>query len=684
MKIQLLLFTSTLIVFILLSACSKKESGDMSSESERKYFLEKVRNVQVVQAYADNFEKLALNEKMLAWYLYRSSIAGRDIYYDQGHRYGLRVRNILEEIIENGDGVDENLYNRILEYTKMFWINSGHYDFLTSRKFVPNFTFLELSGAASIAQANGVDFGFEEDIDVVLSELRRTIFDREFEAVKTNKNPDEGKDMLETSAVNFYNGVKLSDLEDFVEINPLNSKLVVEDGEIKELVWRVGGDGAAPGLYAEELERVVKELEKAREYAPEGQAHVLGLLAKYFRTGDLHDFREYNIAWVQDSSLIDLISGFIEVYDDPRGQKGSYEAVLEMIDVENSTLMKKFAENALYFESKAPWKDEYKRTEINPPLANVVTILVETGDAGPISWGGINLPNEQYVRETYGSKSILLGNVVKARNEAAAALSLEEFASSEEEINLSKKYGGLIYDLDTGMHEVVGHASGKKSESLEGDPAEHIDEYYSTLEEARSDLVALWNFFDPKLVEIGVAPSTEVGKAGYDRYIRGALTQHRTVPEGEQFEEDHARGTQMIVEYIRKNTTSIEIIKIDGKTYYKVTDYDEMHRGVGEILARLMEIKATGDYEGAKAIIEEYGMKFDIALRDEVLERSKAIGLTDYSAVVFPRLTPVFGTDGEIEDIAISYPQDLKKQMLDFKHFFDDDSEEDSDVVVVK
>ncbi|MCH8272189.1 MAG: peptidase M49, partial [Candidatus Marinimicrobia bacterium] len=597
---------------------------------------------------------------------------------------GLKVRNILEEIIENGDGIDEDLYDRILEYTKMFWINTGQYDRLTSRKFVPNFTFLELSGAASVAQTNGAEFGLEEDIDVVLSELRRTIFDREFELVKTNKNPAEGIDMLEASAVNFYDGVKLSDLEDFVEVNPLNSKIVVEDGEIKELVWRAGNDGVPPGLYAEELERAARELEKAAEYAPDGQANVLRLLAKYFRTGDLNDFREYNIAWVQDSSFIDLINGFIEVYDDPRGQKASYEAVLEMIDVENSTFMKKFAENALYFEGKAPWKDEYKRTEIDPPLANVMTVLVGTGHAGPISPGGINLPNEQFVRETYGSKSISLGNVIKAINEASATLSLEEFASSEEEIELYKKYGSLITDLSVGMHEVIGHASGKKSESLEGDPAEYINEYYSTLEEARADLIALWHFFDPKLVEMGVAPSTEVGKAGYDRYIRSALTQHGSVPEGDQYEEDHDRGTQMIVEYIRKNTSSIEIIKIEGKTYYKVTDYDEMHRGVGEILARLMEIKATGDYEGAKAIIEEYGLKFDTALRDEVLERSRAIGLTDYNAVVFPRLTPVYGADGEIKDIAISYPQDLKKQMLDFKHFFDDDSEEDSEDVVVK
>ncbi|MCH8300389.1 peptidase M49 [Candidatus Marinimicrobia bacterium MT.SAG.3] len=652
----------------------------MKSESERQYFLETVRNVLVVQAYADDFEKLTLKEKMLAWHLYRSSVAGWDIYYDQGHKHGLKVRNILEQIIENGDGIDEYLYDRILEYTKMFWINTGQYDFLTSRKFVPEFTFLEFSGAASIAQANGADFGFEEDIDVVLRALRRTIFDKEFESIKTNKNPEEGIDMLEGSAVNFYDGVKLSDLENFVEVNPLNSKIVVEDGEIKELVWRAGNDVVSPGLYAEELERAARELEKAVEYAPEGQANVLRLLAKYFRTGDLNDFREYNIAWVQDSSFIDFISGFIETYDDPRGQKGAYESVVEMIDVENSKLMKKFADNALYFESKAPWKDEYKRTKINPPLANVMTILIETGNGGPISWGGINLPNEQYVRETYGSKSILLGNVVKARNEAAATLSLEEFASSEEEIELSKKYGGLIADLFVAMHEVVGHASGKKSESLEGDPSEYLDEYYSTLEEARSDLVALWNFFDPKLVEMDLAPSIEVGKVAYDRYIRAALTQHRTVPEGDQFEEDHDRGTQMIVEYIRKNTSSIEIIKIDGKTYYKVTDYDEMRRGVGEILAKLMEIKATGDYEGAKAIIEEYGLKFDISLRDEVLERSKAIGLTDYTAIVFPSLTPVYGGDGEIKDIEISYPMDLKKQMFDFKHFFD----EDSDEVVVK
>ncbi len=673
LRTALALLLSVMVLFI---TCSKRDSNDVT---EKKYFLEKVRNVLVVQAYADEFKGLSLKEKMLAWHLYRSSIAGRDIYYDQNHKYGLKIRNILEGIIENGDGIDDNLYANILEYTKMFWINNGQYDNITARKFVPNFSYLDLSKAVNVAMVNGAEFGLDEDedIDEVLSHLRPYIFDRDFESVKTNKSPPEGKDMLEASAVNFYDGVTLSDLEGFEEINPLNSKVVVDKGKLKELVYRGGGDGIEPGLYAEELSLAAKELEEAAEYAEPGQANVLKLLAKYFRSGDLLDFQTYNIAWVQDSSFFDLINGFIEVYDDPRAQKGSYEAVLEMIDVKNSRLMKQFASNALYFENKAPWPDKYKRKEINPPLANVMTILVETGHAGPISPGGINLPNEQFVRQEYGSKSILLGNVVKARVEAVANDEIDEFVSSEAEKELFKKYSSIEYDLKVGMHEVVGHASGKQSETLEGDPAEHIKEYYSTLEEARADLVALWNFFDEKLVELGLTPSTEVGKAGYIKYAMSALTQHRTVPEGDQYEEDHDRGTQMIVEYIKRNTTGIEVIKQDGKTYYKVVDYEEMHRGVGELLSKLMVIKATGDYEGAKALIEEYGLKFDIALRDEVLERSKAIGLTDYTAVVFPRLTPVYDADGNIEDISISYPQDLKAQMLDFKHFFEEEEEED-------
>lgn len=668
-------------VMVLFISCSKKDSNNMT---EKKYFLEKVRNVLVVQAYADEFKELSLKEKMLAWHLYRSSIAGRNIYYDQNHKYGLTIRNILEGVIENGDGIDENLYASILEYTKMFWINNGQYDNLTAKKFVPNFNYLDFSKAVNSAMINGADFGLGENdnIDEVLSHLRPYIFDRDFESVKTNKSPPEGKDMLEASAVNFYDGITLADLEGFEELNPLNSKVVVQEGKLKELVYRAGGDGIEPGLYAEELGLAAKELEKAAEYADPGQANVLRLLAKYFRTGDLKDFQTYNIAWVQDSSFFDIINGFIEVYDDPRAQKGSYEAVLEMIDTENSKLMKQFASNALYFENKAPWPDEYKRKEINPPLANVMTILVETGNAGPISPGGINLPNEQFIRQKYGSKSILLGNVVKARMEAVAGEEVDEFLSSEVEKEILKKYSNIEYDLKVGMHEVVGHASGKQSESLEGDPAEYIKEYYSTLEEARADLVALWNFFDEKLVELGLTPSTEVGKAGYIKYAMSALTQHRTVPNGDQYEEDHDRGTQMIVEYIIKNTSGIEVIKRDGKTYYKVVDFEEMRRGVGEILSKLMVIKATGDYEGAKALIEEYGLKFDTALRDEVLERSRAIGLTDYTAVVFPRLTPVYDADGNIEDISISYPKDLKTQMLDFKHFFDEEEEKDDDLVM--
>ncbi|MCH7886545.1 MAG: peptidase M49 [Candidatus Marinimicrobia bacterium] len=672
----------------LTAGCSKKDSGDINTEGERKYFLEKVRNVMVVQVYADGFKDLTLKEKMLAWHLYRSAIAGRDIYYDQNHKYALKIRNILEAIVENPEGIDEDVQSEILEYTKLFWINNSQYDEDNSRKFIPDISFISFSKAASIAEANGADFGLkkDEDLDEVLSHLRPYIFDKEFEPVKTNKNPEEGKDMLATSAVNFYDGVTLADLEGFIEKNSLNSKIVVQNGELIELVYRAGGDGIEPGMYAKELELAAKELGEAAEYAEPDQANVLRLLANYFRTGDLEDFRAYNIAWVQNSVKIDIINGFIEVYDDPRAQKGSYEATLELVDEENTSMLRAFAENALYFEQKAPWADEYKRSEIDAPVANVVYNLLGTGDSGPKSPRGINLPNEQAIREEYGSKSVVLGNVVIARHVAHATVEMEEFAVSEEMKSRAKKFGGLIYDLKIAMHEVVGHASGRKAADLEGDPKDYIKEYYSTLEEARAELVALWNFFDPKLVEMGVAPSTDVGKAGYDKIAMEALTKLRKVPEGDQIEQDHDRARQMIIEYIRRNTNGIEVKKIDGKTYYEVVDYDEMRKGIGELLSKLMEIKATGDYEGAKAIISEYGIKIDTLLRDEILERSLAIGMSDFDVVVFPRLTPVYGDDGSITDIEISYPMDLKTQMLDFKHFFDEEKEDveaDPEEVVV-
>ncbi|TFB11090.1 peptidase M49 [Candidatus Marinimicrobia bacterium MT.SAG.2] len=671
------------------AGCTKKESGDTSTNGERKYFLEKVRNVMVVQVYADGFKDLTLKEKMLAWHLYRSGIAGRDIYYDQNHKHALQIRNILEAIVENPEGIDEKVYSGILEYTKLFWINNCQYDADKSRKFIPNVSYINFSKAASIAETNGADFGLEEgeDLDEVLSYLRPYIFDRDFEPIKTNKNPEEGKDMLAESAVNFYDGVTLADFEGFEEKNSLNSKVVVENGELRELVYRAGGDGIEPGMYAEELEASARELEEAAEYAEPDQANVLRLLAKYFRTGDLEDFRTYNIAWVQNGTKIDIINGFIEVYNDPRGQKGYYEAMLELVDEENTSMLRAFAENALYFEQKAPWADEYKRAVISAPIANVVYALLGAGAAGPKSPRGINLPNEQAIREEYGSKSVVLGNVVIARHVASATAKMEEFAVSDEMRARAKKFGGLIFDLEVAMHEVVGHASGKKAADLEGDPADYIKEYYSTLEEARAELVALWNFFDPKLVEMGVAPSTEVGKAGYDAYAMGALTNLRKVPEGDQFEEDHDRATHLIVEYVRRNTSGIELKKIDGKTYFEVVDYDEMHRGIGEILSKLMEIKATGDYEGAKAIISEYGIKIDTELRDEILERSLAIGISDFDVVVYPRLTPLYGAEGSIIDIDISYPMDLKTQMLDFKHFFDEeekDEEVDTQEVVIK
>ncbi len=637
---------------------------------KRVYELERIGNARTVQLYADGFETLTKKEKIFAYYMARAAIAGRAIAIDQTNRHAVEIMNLCQEVLARPDKIPAKTLKAIRDYAKLFWINNGMYDYATARKFVPACTPREFEKALAIAEKNHKKPCPDPGGCIeVFKSIERVMFDLEYMSVVTDKTP--GHDFIAQSANNFYEGLTTAQVDHWAgsgnEKHPLNSKVVGRDGNMEELVWRAGGEGVAAGMYARELSKVIANLEKAKAHAANGhQAKTVELLIKYFKTGDPSDWESFNISWVKDTSNVDFILGFIEVYMDPRGQKGKFESVIYFTNRVQTMLMRKLAANAQYFENRAPWKDDYKKKDVIAPIANVVNVIVETGDAGPISAIGINLPNEQSIRQTYGSKSVLLHNVVAAYKASEPKGLLEEFCFSREEIKRAKKYGQTADDLLTGMHEVLGHASGKVSGTLKGDPADHLPGYYSTLEEARADLVALWNVFDPKLKKLKMVASDDVGKEMYDAYVRNVFLQLRRIPTGDQLEEDHMKNRQMVVSYIMRNSDVIEVVKRRKKTYFQITDYDGMREMVGRLLSEVMRIKAEGDLPAGKNLVDTYGLKINTAWRDEVMKRVKKLNMSAYTGFVMPDLKAVVDKKGNIVDVKMEYPLDLTKQMLDY------------------
>jgi dipeptidyl-peptidase-3 len=654
---------------------------------ERQYTIEKIQMgdvgpVRIVQLYADGFEKLSLKEKIFTYYLYQSAIAARDIAVDQRHRNALEVRELLEAVYANPAGIEPATYDAIALYTKLFWVNNSMYDNITARKFVMICSFEAFQNAVVTAVKNGatVTLRKNESLAQKLSRLRPLMFDPAFEPIQTNKTP--GEDMIAGSANNLYEGTTFAEVDAWAkagkEKNPLNSKVVKEYNRLVEKVYRTGdvhrGGTIPAGMYAEDLHAAITWLEKAKPYASTPlQAENLDKLIAYYRTGDPNDWREYNIGWVKETeSQVDMIHGFVEVYLDARGAKGQFEAVINFANPELTELFQKVGTNAQYFEDRMPWVDQYKKKDVKPLKYTVINVVVETGDAGPVSAVGINLPNEQDVREQYGSKSVTLYNIVDAYEKTGGKDVMKEFAYSEDELALQEKYGSLADNMHTALHEVLGHASGKLSPNLTVDPHAALPGYYSTLEEARADLVALWHIWDPKLAEIGIIPNTtDVVKAMYNKEIRNAcLVQLQRVPKGhDQLEEDHMKNRQMIAHWLWKNADCIERIEKNGKSYFRVTSYEKMKESVGRLLAEVQRIKSEGDFAAAKQLIDTYGFKIDTALRDQVLARMEKLDRAVYTGFVMPKLEPALNAGGTITDIGISYPLDLGKQMLEYSAF---------------
>ncbi len=674
-KVSILIMVS-ITTTILIECTKKKAEAPATIEDTRQFKVDRFGPARIIQAYADGFEKLSLKEKIFAYYLTQAAIAGRDIYFDQKSKYGLEVKNLLEAIYPHLDGVDESVKAKIVEYTKLFWANSGFYDNLSALKFVPSCSYDEFVSVVKKAQSNGAQIQLKsgELITQKLNRLKRVIFDPEFEKSCTDKTP--GVDIIAQSFNNFYEGVTFAEVEAWAnagnEKYPLNSKVVKEKGKIIEKVWRAGGDGITPGMYARELNNIIKYLEMAIPYAcSEHQQEVIRKLSTFFRTGEQKDFDEYNIAWVKDNSRVDFILGFIEVYVDTRGHKGAFEGVVFYTDPDQAERMNKLAALADYFEQKAPWRDEFKKKNIKPPIVNIINVVCETGDSGPITPIGINLPNSQAIRQEFGSKSVSIANIIKGYDMAQGDEILNEFAYDKDEIELHKKYGSEGSDLHVALHEVIGHGSGKASDKLNGkDPQSFLPGYYSTLEEARADLMALFNGFDDELINQKIVSDKKASEAEYRAYVRNVLVQlRRVLPPHDQLEEDHMKNRQLVVNYIIENSDAIKVEKKDGKIFLCVTDMEKLRQSAGKLLAEIMRIKAEGDLPAGKALVDKYGLKVNTVWRDEVLERVKNFDAPLYSGFIYPDLKPVMDEKGNIKDIEASYPLDFAKEMLEWRSF---------------
>ncbi len=634
---------------------------------DRKYLLERIDEAAVVQIYADGFDELPLDQKVLIWHLYKAALAGRDIYYDQRYAHNLAMRDLLEEIITHAYGVDPATLAEVERYTKLFWINTGPYNNLTARKFILKCSPDAFAEAAVQAEQNGARFplGTGEALPQLLHRLQPMFFDLTVSPIVTSKTPGEGKDILGASANNLYVDVAMSALDGFSEKYPLNSRLVGTNGALVEEVYRVGGK------YDTQIREIIRHLDDAIPFATVPMADALRALVKFYTTGKEADRIAYDIAWINDKdSPVDTINGFVEVYMDPRGIKGSWEALVYYVNRHKTGNIRKIAANAQWFEDRMPWAPEYRKEGVRGVTANAIDVVVEAGESAPMTPVGINLPNDQEIREKYGSKSVSLSNVNEAYDRSTSPAFRREFAWTAEEAERAERWSSLAGELTTDLHEVIGHGSGKVSEKLGGAPQNALKEQYSALEESRADLVALYFIADTKMVELGIVEAEhhdEVVRAEYEGYARNALVQLRRVREGTQIEEDHMRNRQMVVRWLMAHSSAIEERTRDGKTFYVMVDAGAFHEGVGRLLADVQRIKAEGDYAAAKELFELYGVHFDPALRDEIVARVELLQMPSYTGFIQPRLEAVHSSDGrEIVDVKISYPLDLTTQMLEY------------------
>ena len=637
------------------------ESKTVTDDNGFAWQTETFADLGLLRYQVPDFDKLTLKQKEYVYYLTQAGLAGRDIIYDQNYRHNLTIRRALEKMIENYKGdKSSRAYYDLESYTKRVWFANGIHHHYSMDKMLPDFSkeyFMEVANAT----------------DVKLSdEVMSAIFDPSYDNKKVNL--DESLGLVKGSATNFYEtNLSEKEIRDYyksIKVKTdkpvwygLNSKVVKgDDGKLMEKVWH------SNGMYGSAIKEIMGWLEKAADVAEnEKQAKALRLLIEYYRTGDLKTWDAYNIAWVETTDGdIDYINGFIEVYNDPIGYKGSYESIVEIKDFEASKQMKVMADNAQWFEDNSTIATEHKKKKVMGISYKVVSVAGESGDASPATPIGVNLPNSDWIREI-GSKSVSLGNIISAYDEASGPGMLDEFAHDKEEADRIRKHGGLGDKLSTALHEVIGHASGKINPGI-GTPKETLQSYASTLEEARADIVALYFIMDQKMVDMGLMESLDVAKAEYDGYIaNGMMKQLRRIEIGKVIEESHMRNRQLISKWVFEKGADdnvIEKVVRDGKTYFNITDYNKLRTLFGELLKEIQRIKSEGDYEAGKALVENYGVQVDAAIHKEVLARSEKLKLPPYKGFINPMLVPETDADGKITNIKVTYPDDFKEQMM--------------------
>ncbi|MEO7982524.1 MAG: dihydrofolate reductase [Bacteroidota bacterium] len=634
---------------------------------------ESFADLQLLRYQVPGFTGLSPQQKELAYYLYEAALCGRDIIYDQKSKYGIMLRKTLETMYSSAKrDTSSTDWKKFQEYCGRVWFSNGNHHHYGNEKFIPGCSFDYFSSLLKNSDTSSLPKEGGETVQAFLSRIKPIVYDLKIEPKLIDLRPDI--DNVVASSVNFYEGVTQKEVDSFYAKFPkedhqrswgLNSKTVKENDQVVEKIWKVGG------MYSTAIERIAGWLEKAAAVAENAeQKKALDLLVKYYRTGDLATFDDYSIAWVKDiNSRIDVVNGFIEVYLDPIGKKGSFESVVSMKDIEATKRIKAIADQAQWFEDNSTIMPEHKKKNVTGITAKAITVITQSGDAAPYSSIGINLPNAEWIRKDPGSKSVSLSNIIYSYNVAGAKSGLpEEFALNDTVKMRLQKWGALAADLLTDMHECIGHASGQLNPGVETTD-KTLKNYASCLEEARADLVALYYISDQKMTDIGVAPSMEVSMAEYDSYMmNGLMTQLTRLKPGDQLEEAHMRNRQLNAKWVfekGKKDKVVELVKKDGKTYVRINDYKKLRELFGQLLREIQRIKSEGDFNGGKNLVETYGVKVDAALHNEVLQRYKKLNVKPYRGFIQPRLTPVMDGD-KMTDVKLEYPQSFFQQMIEY------------------
>ncbi|MEI7596428.1 MAG: dihydrofolate reductase [Bacteroidota bacterium] len=676
MKFGSFLFLTLLSTSTVMSQNTKHMEPSNVTNKEKdnfQYLADQFADLKIMRYKVDGFESLSLNQKALVYYLAEASLAGKDIVYDQNYKHNLLVVRSLEQIYKNykGDRTTKE-FSEFTVYLKRVWFSSGIHHHNSTEKFLPSFSKEYFSQLVKNSPNLKLPLIKGESVDNFIARITPIMFDANLDGKRIELDAD--KDLITNSAVNFYEGLTQKEVEDFyakqkIENDPrpisygLNSKLIKENGKVVEKTWKLNG------MYGQSIEQIVYWLKKANTVAEsETQKQAINKLIEYYTTGSLKAWDEFNVLWVKDTeSLVDFTNGFIEVYGDPMGMKATYEAIVNFKDVEATKRTIIISDNAQWFENNSPVNTSFKKKTVKGVSAKVITVAMLGGDCYPTTPIGINLPNANWIRKEYGSKSVTIDNIVYSYDKASEASGmLEEFAYNEEEIKLVKEHGSLAGNLTTDMHECLGHGSGQLNPGV---TAESLKNYHSTIEESRADLFALYYLMDNKMIDLGLIPSLDVAKAEYCAYLRnGLLTQLTRIELGKNIEQAHMRDRQLISKWVLEKGAKnkvVEIVEKNGKHYVVVNDYAALRVLFGQLLAEIQRITSEGDYDAAKAMVETYGVKVDPKIHKEIKERYAKLNLAPYGGFINPKYTLV-EKDGKVIDVTVEYPEDFVKQNMEY------------------